>query len=199
MVGLTGSMGSGKSCVAGMLRELGAHIIDADRICFDLVQPEKPAWQEIVEFFGKEILQEDGTIDRSKLAKIVFDSLDKKQALEKILHPKVFIEEQRLYEEILAKESNALVVVEAPLLIESGNYRNMDKVVLVSCDEETQIQRLLKRNIWSRDDIIKRLRCQMSFEEKSKVANYLLPNDASIEDLKKHVKTLYSELYSAVR
>lgn len=194
LVGVTGSMGAGKSMVAKMLRELGAHIIDADKICHDLVQPGKPALQEIVESFGEEILQADRSLNRSKLAKIVFADLGKKKVLEQILHPKVFVEEQKLYAEIRASDSKAVVVIDAALLIESGNYRNMDKVVLVRCDEETQIQRLLKRDIWSREEIIKRLQNQMSAEEKIKVTDYLVPNDTSVADLEKHVKTLYAEL-----
>lgn len=194
LVGVTGSMGAGKSMVAKMLRELGAHIIDADKICHDLVQPGKPALQEIVESFGEEILQADRSLNRSKLAKIVFADPGKKKVLEQILHPKVFVEEQKLYAEIRASDSKAVVVIDAALLIESGNYRNMDKVVLVRCDEETQIQRLLKRNIWSREEIIKRLQNQMSAEEKIKVTDYLVPNDTSVADLEKHVKTLYAEL-----
>lgn len=196
LVGLTGSMGSGKSMVAEMLRDLGAHIIDADAICHDLVQPEKPAWREIVEHFGKEVLLENGELNRQKLAKIVFEDLEKKKILERILHPRVFAEERKQFEEVSARDSSAVVIVDAALLIESGNYRSMDKVVLLGCDEEIQIQRLLKRNIWSRDEIVKRLSSQMKLEEKMKLADYFIPNNSTLADLKLHIVDLYDKLKS---
>lgn len=194
LVGLTGSMGAGKSMVARLLREHGAYIIDADKICFELVQPDKPAWEEIRQFFGQEILLGDRAINRSRLGKIVFQDLQKKTVLEQILHPKVVSEERRLYDEIRARDASAIVVIDAALLIESGNYRNVDKVVVVGCAQEVQIQRLLKRGIWSREEIVDRLKWQMRLEEKTKFAHYVITNDSTVEHLKCLVDALFDEL-----
>lgn len=194
LVGLTGSMGAGKSMVAKLLQDHGAYIIDADRICFDLVQPDAPAWMEILQQFGHDILLADRTINRSKLGGIVFRDLQKKTVLERILHPKVVSEELRIYEEIRARDSRAIVVIDAALLIESGNYRNMDKVVVVGCDEDIQIQRLLKRGVWTREEIVMRLKTQMRLDEKMKSAHYVIVNDSTLEQLKNRVDALFAEL-----
>lgn len=196
LVGLTGSMGAGKSMAARMLRENGAYNVDADKICLELVQPDKPAWGEILHCFGPEILLADRTINRPRLGAIVFQDLKKKAVLEQILHPKVVSEERRLYEEIRTRDSSAIVVIDAALLIESGNYLNMDKIVVVGCDEETQIQRLAKRGIWTRDEIVKRLKTQMSFDEKIKFAHYVIVNDSTVEQLRCRVDALFAELRS---
>ena len=196
LVGLTGGMGSGKSTVAGMLKVLGAHIIDADAICRDLVEPEQPAWQEIVKTFGKDILLKDGTLDRAKLADIVFNDASQKKILEEILHPKVFEEELSLFKKITEKEPSALVIIDAALLIESGNYRKVNKVAVVASDEETQIQRILDKSQFSREDIQRRIRNQMDLREKVKIADYVLENNAGLTDLKSQVEALFKDLKS---
>jgi len=195
LAGLTGTMGSGKSTTAGMLKDLGAFIIDADAICKDLIHPNRPAWEEIVEIFGKEILQGDQqNIDRGKLAEIVFNDKDKKRQLENILHPKVIAEEMKLAEQIFREHPKAIVVVEAALLIESGNDQRMDKVIVVACDEEQSIQRAMTRASLSRDEVIARIQNQMPQTEKIKKADYVLRNNNDQEDLKLKVQALYSEL-----
>lgn len=194
LVGLTGSMGSGKTVVAEMFRKLGAHILDADAICRDLVKPDEPAWHEIVDFFGKEVLLPDETLNRPGLAKIVFDDPGKKKALEKILHPRVIAEEQKAYEGIRKKRADALVVLDAALLIESGNYEKMDKVVVVSCTEEEQIRRLLEQGRHSRQDIEKRLRTQMSIDDKIKYADYIIHNSGTLDELETRVESVFGEL-----
>jgi len=195
LAGLTGTMGSGKSTTAGMLKDLGAFIIDADAICKDLIHPNRPAWEEIVEIFGKEILQGDQqNIDRGKLAEIVFNDKDKKRQLENILHPRVIDQEMKLAEQIFREHPKAIVVVEAALLIESGNDQRMDKVIVVACDEEQSIQRAMTRASLSRDEVIARIQNQMPQTEKIKKADYVLRNNNDQEDLKLKVQALYSEL-----
>jgi len=195
LAGLTGTMGSGKSTTAGMLKDLGAFIIDADAICKDLIHPNRPAWEEIVETFGKEILQGDQqNIDRGKLAEIVFNDKDKKRQLENILHPRVIDQEMKLAEQIFREHPKAVVVVEAALLIESGNDQRMDKVIVVACDEEQSIQRAMTRASLSRDEVIARIQNQMPQTEKIKKADYVLRNNNDQEDLKLKVQALYSEL-----
>ncbi|MBI4389478.1 MAG: dephospho-CoA kinase [Nitrospinae bacterium] len=194
LVGLTGSMGSGKSLAANMLKDLGAKVLDADKICRDLVRPRNPAWREIVDYFGRDVLREDQSLDRSKLAAIVFADPQKKGVLEAILHPKVIDEERRLYDAIRREDPRAVVVVDAALLIESGNYKNMDRVAVVGADEETQTERLLRKGLWTREDILKRIRSQMSLGEKKEKAHFFIPNNTTVEDLRKRIETLYKEL-----
>ena len=194
LVGLTGGIGSGKTLAASMFRELGAHIIDADILSRELVCPEQPAWKEIVEVFGNEILSADRSVDRAKLADIIFNDKNKKESLESIIHPKVFEEEQRIYEEIRSKDPHAVVIVDAPLLIESGNYQKMDRTIVVSCDEEIQIRRAMEMTRLSREQVDARLRNQMSLDEKRKKADWVLENDSTIDSLKLKVESLYQQI-----
>ena len=194
LAGLTGGMGSGKTTVGQMLNDLGAHIIDADTITRSLVEPGQPAFQEIVHLLGSGVLRDDGTLDRGKIADRVFNDTGKKAALEAILHPRVFAEEQRQYNEIRKSDPSALVVLDAALLIESGNYRKVDKVIVVACDEETQIQRILAKNKFTRADIERRLRQQMPLKEKIKFADYVLHNDSGYPELKEKIEALFHQL-----
>lgn len=187
-------MGSGKSLAAEMLKELGAHLIDADEICRSLVEPGKPAWSEIVELFVEKILHQDKTLDRGKIADIIFNDPCKKKALEKILHPRVFSEEQRIFANIRKREKGALVIVNASLLIESGNYKKMDKVAVVACDEETQIRRIVEKGVFSGEDAKKRIKTQMGLKEKLKYADYIIENNSTIEELRAKVEILYRDL-----
>ena len=198
LVGLTGSMGSGKTLTANFFQALGAYVIDADAICRNLVEPGKPALKEIVECFGKEILLANGILNRLKMAKIVFADSAKKKALENILHPKVFEEEQRVYKNIQAAQKNTLVIIDAPLLIESGNYKKMDKVLVVICDKEKQVQRLEKLGSWNRKEIEKRILNQMKAEKKTKYADYVIHNDGTIDDLRVQVASVFNELSNFV-
>jgi len=195
LVGLTGTIGSGKTTTASLLKEMGAFIIDADVICHDLVIPHCPAWKEIVHDFGKEILQDDQqTIDRGKLADIIFNDKTKKEQLEKILHPKVIAEEMRLADQTFREHPESIVVIEAALLIESGNDQRMDKVVVVTCDEEQSIQRAMKRCSLSREQAISRIQNQMPQAEKIKKADYVIQNNGSQIDFTIKVQALYSKL-----
>lgn len=194
LIGLTGNIGSGKTLVATQFEKLGGHVIDADKISRQLVEPGLPALNEIVEQFGESVLTPDRALDREKLAAIVFDDAARKKTLEKILHPRVFQAEQEMYSSLREKDPRALVVIDAALLIESGNYKNVDKVVLVACDEETQIRRVLERGSLSREEIKKRLRSQMSLQEKRKYADYVIDNNSSLDNLNRAVESLFNEL-----
>ncbi|MFQ5449909.1 MAG: dephospho-CoA kinase [Nitrospinaceae bacterium] len=195
-VGLTGGMGSGKTLAASFFKERGAHVIDADAICRDLVRPHQPAWEEIVHHFGRDILNPDQSLHRTKLAEVVFHDEKKRALLEKILHPRVFEVEEKLFQSICAKEPHALIVVDAALLIESGNYRQMDKVLVVTSDRENQVRRVMRRNSLSREQVLARLESQMSLEEKIKKADYVLENNSTIQSLRTKVESLFRELKS---
>lgn len=194
IVGLTGSMGSGKTTAASILKELGAKIIDADAICRELVLPNQPAWEEITHTFGKAILNEDLSIDRTQLANIVFNDKNKKALLENILHPKVIDREMSLCRQILKVEPHSIVVIDAALLIESGNHKKVDKVIVVTCSQESLIGRAMKRSSLTCEEAKLRIQNQMPQEEKVKQADYILQNDGNHEDFKTKVQNLYNKL-----
>ena len=194
LVGLTGGIGSGKSLAASFFKELGAHIIDADQLSRDLVHPGQTALKEIVNYFGKNILDPTGNLDRGKLAKIVFQDPGKKSILEGILHPKIFKKEQEVFLKICTKDPFAIVIIDAALLIESGNYKHVNKVIVVRSSEESQIQRILSRNAVSFDEAVARIKNQMSLEEKIKYADFILDNNMQQEDLKHKVQELFPQL-----
>jgi len=194
LAGLTGGMGSGKTTVGKLFKALGAYVLDADEICRSLLEPGKPAWNETVDLLGNGILRDDQTLDRRKIADVVFSVLEKKKALEAILHPRVMEEEQAVYKDILKDDPGALVIIDATLLIESGNYRKVDKVIVIACDEETQLHRIMDKNTFSREDAQRRLQQQMPLEEKIKFADYVLYNDSGLSELEEKVEALFHQL-----
>ena len=196
LVGLTGGMGSGKSLAASYFRELGAQMIDADRISRELVAPEKPAWKEIIEEFGSSVLNSDQTLNRKQVGAIVFNDESKRKKLEDIIHPRVIVEERRLYERYRQENSRVLAVIDAALLIESGNYKNVDTVIVVQCGREEQIRRVMERDGTARNEVENRLNSQMSLEEKVGFGDYILRNDGTRESLKSQVGELYRDLRS---
>ena len=198
LVGLTGGMGSGKSLAASYFKALGAQIIDADRISRELVAPGKPAWKEIIEEFGSNVLNPDQTLNRKQIAAIVFNDESKRKKLEDIIHPRVIVEERRLYEKYRQKNSRVLAVIDAALLIESGNYKNVDKVVVVQCGKEEQIRRVMERDGTARSEVENRLNSQMPLEEKVVFGDYILRNDDTRESLKSQVGELYRNLRDQV-
>ena len=197
LVGLTGGIGSGKSLAARFFKEEGAYIIDADELSRDLVQPGKPALKEIVEFFGDFILELDGTLNREKLAKIIFQDINKKKALEVILHPKIIEKEQEEYSIIRAINPSAIVVIDAALLIESGNFECVDKIIVVQSSEEQQVKRILSRSSLTYNQILARIKNQMSLADKNKYADFILDNRLEPEDLMENVVEIYKKLIKA--
>ena len=194
LVGITGGMGSGKTLTASIFHECGAHILDADAICRKLVEVGQPALKEISERFGKNIINEFGKLDRKKLAQVIFGDLKKKKELENILHPRVFKFEKQEYKDICQKNPKALVIIDAALLIESGNYMTMDKVIVVNADRKSQIKRVMGRTGWDRDEVVARINNQMPIKEKIKYADFVLDNFANEDFLRKKVKELYKKL-----
>jgi dephospho-CoA kinase len=197
LVGLTGGIGSGKSLAARFFKEEGAYIIDADELSRDLVQPGKSALQEIVDFFGEFILELDGTLNREKLAEIIFQDVNKKNALEVILHPKIIEKEQEEYSIIRANDPSAIVIIDAALLIESGNFKCVDKVIVVQSSEEQQVKRILSRSSLTYNQVVARIKNQMSLVDKNKYADFILDNRLQPEDLMKNVVEVYKKLIKA--
>ena len=196
LIGLTGNIGSGKSLAASYFKELGTYIIDADLISRQLVVPHQPAWEEIVDKFGNEYLNPDKTLNRSKLAVEVFQSDKKRHALEVILHHRVIAEEKKIYSDHQKIDPEAVVIIDSALLIESQNYKNVAKVIIVQSTQELQIQRVMNRDGESRASVKNRLKSQMSLEQKLNYADYILDNTSSRDQLKSQVYRLYTEFKS---
>ncbi|GIW46628.1 MAG: dephospho-CoA kinase [Deltaproteobacteria bacterium] len=194
VIGLTGNIGCGKSVVAKMFEELGAKVIDADQIARMIVQPGEPAWKEIVEKFGKGILKDDGTIDRQKLGKIVFEDEGKREELNQITHPRIIGKIRELIEKY-RRENQKVVIVEAALIVEKGGLRDIiDELIVVTSDEETQIKRLVEGRGLSKEEAISRIKSQMPVEEKVKHATYVIDNSGSLEETRKQVERIWKNI-----
>jgi dephospho-CoA kinase len=193
LLGLTGGIASGKSTVAAILRRLGAAIINADELSREVVQPEQDAWKEIITTFGTDILQEDKTLDRKKLRKIVFDNPDARKKLEAIIHPRVrALAERRIRE--LAAAGNSIIVYEVPLLFEAQIHLWLRPVILVACEIGTQRKRLLERDHLTEMEAQQHLDAQMNLEEKRKLADYVIENDGNLEELEQQVRAVLQKI-----
>jgi len=192
-VGLTGGIASGKSLVAAELAERGAIIIDADVLAREVVKPGTPALAAIAERFGSEALN-DGRLNRSRLAEIVFADPLARRDLERIVHPAV---RARAVELERAADAAAVVVHVIPLLVETGQQQNFDFVVTVDVDQETQIQRLIARNRFSRAEAESRIAAQATREERRAAADVVLDNTGSVAQLREQIAALWTVLTSA--
>ena len=181
IAGLTGGIATGKSTVANIMAEAGAHVIDADRIAKDVVKKGLPAWKEITEYFGKEILGSDGEIDRERLGDVVFGSKDKLEVLNKIVHPRVFEEMAREMDEVKQRAPDSIVILDIPLLIETGLHKLLSNVILVYAPERIQLARLMARDNIPKEAALKRIRSQMPIEQKKAFANHIIDNSSEIE------------------
>lgn len=196
VVGLTGGIASGKSEVAKIFQKLGARVIDADRISRAVMRPQTECWQQITAVFGKEILKDDLTIDREKLAGIVFSDQQKRLQLNSLVHPAIIDQIEGLLARIGKAEPEALVIIDAALLVETGIYRRCDKLVVLCAAEETQITRLVARDGMPREDAQKRIDAQLPLGEKVKVADYLIKNDGTLETLQADALRVFQSLLS---
>ena len=194
IVGLTGGIGSGKTTVSKMLEEEGAYLIDADEIARELVHPCTAAWHELIRAFGKEILEEDGSIRRKKLAAKVFSDPSQRNRLNEILHPRIKKEMKQRAKEVGEEHPEAIVVIDAALLVELGEYQEMDKVVVVTSQETQQIERVREREGASEEEARRILSSQMRLEEKLKVADFIIRNEGSLEETRSRVKEVFQEL-----
>ena len=194
IVGLTGGVASGKTAVSRALKEEGAYIIDADQIARELVRPHAPAWNELVRVFGKAILHGDGSIDRKKLADKVFADPNQRKLLNQILHPLITEEMDRRTRELGQKNPEAIAVIDAPLLIEVGYHRKVDKLIVVSSTRTQQIERLEERDGISSEEAVRILSSQMPVEEKAKLADFVIRNEGSLAETRERVKEVFQEL-----
>ncbi|MBU0651279.1 MAG: dephospho-CoA kinase [Proteobacteria bacterium] len=193
-VGLTGGIACGKSTVARMLAEKGAVLIDFDEMAHAVEDSGGPVWREIVRHFGEEILHEDRTIDRRKLGETVFADREKRELLNRLVHPAIFEEWQRRLEEIRARHADAIIVSDIPLLVEAGLKEMVDLVLLVYITPEEQIRRVMARDGFSREEAERRLAAQMPIEEKLRWADIVIHNEGSPEETRRTVCTVWMEL-----
>ena len=193
-VGLTGSIAVGKSFVLGVLKELGCHVLDADEVAREVVRPGTAGLQAVVEAFGKEILESDGTLDRSMLGAIVFTDADKRKQLNSILHPFIIAAQDEELAGLERKDPEGIAVVDAALMIESGGYRRFDKLIVVYCEPDVQLQRLVKRDQLSLEDAQRRISSQMPQEEKKSYADFLIDTSGSFESTRQQVEDVFRQL-----
>ena len=194
VAGLTGSIATGKSTVSGILKELGAFIVDADRAAHEVVLPGTKAWNEIVRIFGKEILQKSGEIDRERLGRIIFNDSAMRSILEEVVHPEVVHSMDEQIRSIKSGFPDAVVILDVPLLIETGMHKGVGEVIVVYCPEDMQITRLMVRDNISREDALAKVRSQISIEEKRRYATLLIDNSASRDNTRIKVEDLYVRL-----
>jgi dephospho-CoA kinase len=194
IVGLTGGIASGKSIVARVFKDLGAHVIDADRIVHELLEPEQQACQEVRDHFGKDILLPNGGIDRRKLGEIVFNNPEKRAWLNNCLHPKVFNAYTVQVQHLHSRQPDSIVVLDAALLIETGYHRNMDRIVVVYADREQQITRLSLRDKFTREQALARITSQMPLAEKRAHADYVINNTGTREDTEVQAREVFRKL-----
>lgn len=193
VIGLTGGIASGKSTVSMLLKQKGAVIIDADNIARQILEPNKPAWVEVIKHFGREILQNNNEIDRKKLANIVFSDKGQLEVLNSITHPIIINEIKKRIESY--SKTNKVVVVDAALILELGLDRLVDEVWVIAIDEKTQLKRLLEREKnMSRQEALARIRSQMPQTEKIKLADRVLDNNGSLDDIKNQIEILWREI-----
>ncbi len=194
LLGVTGGIASGKTAVANMLHELGAPVIDFDILARIVVEPDKPAWKEIVAYFGEQILQKDRTLDRKKLSGIVFNDTEKRKKLESYTHSHIGIEFQQQLSEITARDPGAVILVVVPLLIEANMQGMVDQLLVVHVPPAIQIERLALRDGISKEAAANILSSQLSIDEKVAYANYVIDNQGSLEETREKVQELWSKI-----
>ncbi|MHB1419685.1 MAG: dephospho-CoA kinase [Bacillota bacterium] len=193
VIGLTGGIASGKSTISAMLRAKGAHILDADIIAREIVEPDLPAWKEIVDYFGPGVLREDRHLDRAALGKAVFDNPEALTKLNGFTHPRVIARVDELTEYYRKTDPSGVVVVDAPLLIEAGMTNMVDEIWVVATDQDTQVKRLMERDKLSREASMKRINSQMPLKDKMKFAHQVIDTTCALEETKKQVDQLLAE------
>lgn len=186
-VGLTGGIASGKSTVADLFAELGVAVIDTDIIAREVVVPGQPALEEIRHAFGESVIEDDGTLDRNAMRRLVFRDPEARRRLEAILHPRIQQETKRQSDEV----RGAYQIIAIPLLVESSLKSFVDRILVVDCDEKTQIRRLLARDAESEDQARRILAAQSSREERLAIADDVVRNDGSLADTERQVAALH--------
>lgn len=194
LVGLTGGVASGKSLVAGELKRLGAHLIDADDVAREITSKGMPAYHAIVREFGADALLKDGSINRRALGGIVFSDAGKLKRLNAITHPLIREAIEKRIKDIEAGHKDPIIIIDAALLIETGFYKKVSKVIVVYADEARQRERIMRRNDLTGQEAEKRIAAQMPLKEKLNFADYVIYNDLSPEETLSAAREVYEKL-----
>jgi dephospho-CoA kinase len=198
-VGLTGSIGVGKTFVASVFIELGCHVLDADQTAREVVMPGTPGLKALVEEFGDDILATDGTLDRKRLGALIFADQSKRQRLNHILHPFIIARQDEILNGWEAEDPNGIGIVDAALMIESGGYKRFDKLIVVHCRPEVQLERLMLRDKLSREEALRRINSQMPQQEKQQFADYLIDTSDGFELTRSRSVEIYNQLLRVIR
>jgi len=193
-IGLTGSIAVGKSFVTSLFAELGCRVLDADQTAREVVMPGAAGLKAVVEEFGKDVLAPDGTLDRARMATIVFADEEKRLRLNRVLHPFIIVRQDEILRDWEHEDPNGIAIVDAALMIESGGYRRFDKLIVVHCRPEVQLERLMLRNKLTLAEAQQRIASQMPQEEKQSYADYLIDTSDGFEPTRKRTIEVYNDL-----
>lgn len=198
-VGLTGSIGVGKSFVASIFIELGCRVLDADQTAREVVMPGTPGLNALVDAFGEEILAADGTLDRKRLGALIFADQSQRERLNHILHPFIIARQDEILNGWESENPDGIGIVDAALMIESGGYRRFDKLIVVHCRPEVQLERLMLRDKLSHDEALRRINSQMPQEEKQRFADYLIDTSDGFDLTRSRSVEIYNQLIGIIR
>lgn len=190
-IGLTGNIASGKSTAAKFFEELGCYSLDADSISRIVMEPGQRAYTEIVKLFGKEVLNEDKTLDRGAIRKIVFDNPEMRKKLEQIVQPAILEYERKEIGRIKGRDDKAIIITQAAVTVEAGTQDRFDRLIVVYVDPETQLRRVMERDKISKEDAESIISSQLSIDEKLKFAHYVIDNSAGLDELRAEVERVY--------
>jgi dephospho-CoA kinase len=193
-VGLTGSIAVGKSYVASVFAELGCHVLDADQTAREVVLPGSEGLIAVAQSFGRDVLNPDGTLNRKRLGELIFADEEKRQKLNHILHPFIIARQDEIMREWEREHPDGIGIIDAALMIESGGYRRFDKLIVVHCRPEVQLERLMLRNSLSRDEAQRRIDAQMPQAEKQKYADFLIDTSDGFDPTRNRTTEVYNNL-----
>jgi len=185
--------------VSRLFHDLGCLIIDADLLAREVVEPGQPAYGKLVAEFGREILEADGQINRKRLGALVFSDAAKRKRLEELTHPAIRARQAGILEALTADGFDGIVIFDAALLVETGRAKNMDRLVVVTTDEPTQVKRLMLREGISAEEAARKIRSQMPLSEKVKQADYVIDNSGSPDAAERQVKEVHRKLQADLR
>ena len=207
-VGLTGGIASGKSVVGEIFVALGAHLVQADHIAHSLMEPGEPVYNEVVRHFGREILNPDGSVNRSKLAEMAFGPLGTDQRssriadLNRIVHPAVIRSQEEWMDAVSLHDPHGVAIVEAALLIEAGAAKRFDRLIVATCSVQQRVERFARRQKVdleaARAEVARRMAAQLPDEEKIKSADYVIDNSGSLENTREQVRQIWARLHECV-
>ncbi|MBC7930427.1 MAG: dephospho-CoA kinase [Rubrivivax sp.] len=193
-VGLTGSIAVGKSFVSGVLVELGCRVTDADETARRVIEPGTEGLRAVVEAFGAEFLSADGTLDRVRLGALIFGDEKRRELLNSILHPLINAEQDAVLRRWEEQDPHGIGIVDAALMIESGGYKRFDKLIVVHCRPEVQLERLMRRNELSLEEAKRRIKAQMPQEEKLRFADFAIDTSEGFEDTRRQTEEVFKVL-----